>query len=224
MPTVLVCSASPLDDDLSQTVLSRDDVIQHLASTVEDAVEKAAALMPDLVLVDRDMPAADRVVSALRRDARARRTSIVVIARGELDPVEVELLEHGANAILRLPVAGEWDERLERLMQVPMRRETRLQVSFEVEARTGSGVEGSTATALNLSVSGMLIDSAAFALHIGDDIDFSFQLPGGDVTIRGCGRVVRQAGRTQFGLEFYGLEGDGRDQIEAWVASRAEPV
>ena len=45
----------------------------------------------------------------------------------------------GENAILRLPVTPEWDERLERLMLVPIRREARIHVSFEVEARTGSG-------------------------------------------------------------------------------------
>jgi CheY-like chemotaxis protein len=219
MPTVLVCSVFPLDEDLSQTSLSRDDVIQHLASTLEDAVEKALLLMPDLVLVDRDMSEASRIVLALRRDPGTRRTSIVVVARGELDSSEVELLEAGANGILRLPVSPEWDERLERLMLVPIRRDARLTVNFEVEARTGSGVEGSSATALNISTSGMLIDSP-LPLHIGDDVDFSFHLPGSDVAIRGCGRVVRQAGRTQFGLEFYGIEGEGRDLIAAWVASR----
>jgi hypothetical protein len=144
--------------------------------------------------------------------------SIVVIARGELDPIEVELLEAGANAILRLPVTPDWDERLERLMEVPVRRETRLPVTFEVEARSGSGVETATATALNVSTSGMLIDSA-FPLHMGDDVDFRFELPGLEGVVSGCGRVVRQAGRTQFGVEFYGLEGEGRELIAAWVAA-----
>jgi CheY-like chemotaxis protein len=218
MPTVLIGSVSPFDDDLGPTVLSRDDVVRHWVQSADEVLEAASLLSPDLILLDRDMPQADRAVAGLRRDRGTRRTSIVVIARGELDPVEVELLEAGANAILRLPVAPEWDERLERLMEVPVRRETRFGVSFEVEARTGSGVESASATALNVSTSGMLIDSA-FPLHIGDDVDFAFQLPGSDAWIRGCGRVVRQAGRTQFGVEFYGLEGDGRELLSAWTAS-----
>jgi hypothetical protein len=54
---------------------------------------------------------------------------------------------------------------------------------------------------------------------MGDDLDVSFQLPDSDAVIRGTGRVVRQAGRTQFGLEFYGLEGEGRDLIAIYIAS-----
>jgi len=218
MPTVLIGSESSFDDELVQTVLSREDVVRHWVQSADEVLEAASLLKPDLILLDRDMPDADRGVAGLRRDRGTRRTSIVIIARGELDPVEVELLEAGANAILRLPVTPEWDERLERLMEVPVRRETRLAVNFEVEARTGSGVESASATALNLSTSGMLIDSA-FPLHIGDDVDFQFSLPGIDTPVKGCGRVVRQAGRTQFGVEFYGLEGDGPQVLAAWTAS-----
>jgi CheY-like chemotaxis protein len=218
MPTVLIGSVSSFDDELAHTVLSRDDVVRHWVSSADEVLEAASLLSPDLILLERDMPAADRTVVGLRRDRSTRRTSIVIIARGELDPVEVELLEAGANAILRLPVAPEWDERLERLMEVPVRRESRLPVNFEVEARTGSGVESASATALNLSTSGMLLDSV-FPLHIGDDVDFQFSLPGTETLIKGCGRVVRQAGRTQFGVEFYGLEGDGPELLAAWTAS-----
>ena len=224
MPTVVIGSASSFDDELGQTVLSREDVVLHWAQSADEVLSTASLLKPDLILLDRDLPSADRAVTGLRRDRGTRRTSIVVIARGELDPIEVELLEHGANAILRLPVAPEWDERLERLMEVPVRRETRLPVGFEVEARTGSGIETAVATALNVSTSGMLIDTP-FPLHMGDDLDFRFQLPGregAEGEVRGCGRVVRQAGRTQFGIEFYGVEGDGRERIAAWVAASSE--
>jgi CheY-like chemotaxis protein len=218
MPVVLICTASSLDDELGGTVLSRGDVIRHSVSRAEDVLPRALEVKPDIILLDRDMPEADRVVLALRKEAATRRASVVVMARGELDPLEVELLEAGANAILRLPVSPDWDERLDRLMQVPHRREVRLPIGFEVEARLGGAIEAASALALNVSVSGMLIDTA-YTLHIGDDVDFSFHLPGGETVIRGCGRVVRQAGRTQFGVEFYGLEGDGREQIAAWVAS-----
>ena len=220
MPTVLIGAVSSFDDELGHTVLSREDVVRHWAASADELVATAHVLQPDLILIDRDLPSADQAVQRLRRDRGTRRTSIVVIARGELDPAEVELLEAGANAILRLPVGPDWDERLERLAEVPVRREARLPVSFEVEARTGSEVETAAATAINISTSGMLIDSA-FPLHIGDDVDFCFHLPGSDSVISGCGRVVRQAGRTQFGVEFYGLEGDGREQIAAWVTSES---
>ena len=62
----------------------------------------------------------------------------MVAARGDFDPSEVELLEAGANAILRLPAGPEWDERLPRLMDVPVRREARFTVHFDVEAAAGA--------------------------------------------------------------------------------------
>jgi DNA-binding response OmpR family regulator len=218
MPIALICSPSPLETELSETAICREDITRHVARNADDAVKKALELHPHIVVVDRDMPGADRIVGTVRRDPQTRRSSIVVVARGDLDPVEVDLLEAGANALLRLPVSPDWDERLMRLIEVPVRREMRVPVRFEMEARSGDGVESQTATVLNISISGMLIDSA-FPLRMGDDLDVSFQLPDSDAVIRGTGRVVRQAGRTQFGLEFYGLEGDGRDLIAAYITS-----
>jgi CheY-like chemotaxis protein len=220
MAIALICSTSFLEDELKDTAVGRDGITRHTARTAEEALQQTAELHPDVVLIDRDMAEAYRVVHSLRRDDRTRKVSIVVVARGELDSVEVDLLEAGANAILRLPISPEWDERLERLMTVPVRRELRVPVRFEMEARSGDGVDSQTATVLNLSVSGMLIDSP-FPLEIGDDVDISFSLPGSDAHVKGTGRVVRRSGRTQFGIEFYGLEGDGRDLIAAWIQSGA---
>jgi CheY-like chemotaxis protein len=217
MPIALICSPGPLEAELSETAIWRNELTRHVARTADEAVKKAVEVRPQVVLVDRDMPGADRIVATVRKDPQTRHSSIVVIARGDMDPIEVDLLEHGSNAILRLPVSADWDERLTRLIDVPVRHELRVPVRFEMEARTGDGVEAQTATVVNVSVSGMLIDSP-FPLHVGDDLDVSFQLPASDAVIRGTGRVVRQAGRSQFGLEFYGLEGDGREQIAAYIA------
>jgi DNA-binding response OmpR family regulator len=222
MPIALICSPSTLEAELSETAVWREGLTRHVVRTADEALKKAAAVQADIVLVDRDMAGADRIVSAVRRDPLTRRSSIVIIARGDMDHIEVELLEAGANAILRLPVSPDWDERLTRLIEVPVRREMRVPVRFEMEARSGDGVESQTATVLNISVSGILIDSG-FPLRMGDDLDVSFQLPDSEVVIRGTGRVVRQSGRTQFGLEFYGLEGEGRDLIAAYIASPSLP-
>jgi CheY-like chemotaxis protein len=220
MLTALICSPAPLEAELQQSAVWREEVTRHVARTADEALKKAPEVLPQLLLVDRDMSGADRVVNTVRRDPRTRSTSIVVIARGDMDPVEVDLLEAGANAILRLPAGPEWEERLTRLMQVPVRRELRVPVRFEMEARSGDGIESQAATVLNVSVSGMLIDST-FPLKIGDDLDLSFQIPESEAVIRGTGRVVRQAGRTQYGVEFYGLEGDGHEVIAAFIASPA---
>jgi len=201
MVSVLICTHSELENDLGQTLLWRDDVERHLASRLEEARMLAVAAQPSLVVVDRDLPWAGRLVTALREEPSTRGLSIVVVARGEFDPGEVELLESGANAILRLPVDADGDRRLERLVNVPVRKDARLSVSFRVDtfAEGAGGIE--PALALNLSLSGMLLE-ATVPLRVGQPVELSFPLRGEDPAVRARGRVVRVAGATRYGIEF----------------------
>jgi hypothetical protein len=100
-------------------------------------------------------------------------------------------------------------------MQVAQRKSVRAPVSVEFEGASG-GVEKILGRLVNLSVSGMLIECLA-ALDVGTDIDVSFQLPRAKTPVVGAGRIVRQAGRGRFGVEFHGLEGDGREQVQRFV-------
>jgi CheY-like chemotaxis protein len=214
MPIVLICSPSAADADLAHTLLWRHDVERHQASGYEQALSLAVAASPDLTLIDRELPRALELMRALRNDAKTRRTSLVVMAKGDFDPSEVELLEAGANAILRLPAQAEWDERLDRLLNIPARREARFDVAFTVEAtfdgETASGI------ALNLSAHGLLLETKA-GLKAGDWLAFRFPLP--RATVSGRGRVVRLAGAGRFGVYFESVEADGRAHVEAYIAS-----
>jgi CheY-like chemotaxis protein len=219
VPVVLICSAAELQHELAGTLLWRQDVERRLATEADEAQRMAEAGRPDLIVVDRDLPGVEQLVTALRRSAVTRRVSIVIMARDDFDPVEAALVACGANAVLRLPPDPEWDERLTRLMSVPTRKDVRLMVQFDVEARPGQGITSSLATALNLSLNGMLLE-CSFALQIGDDLDFRFELPGTDEPIVGCGRVVRRAGSSRYGIEFYGIEGDGADIVRWFVGDQ----
>jgi CheY-like chemotaxis protein len=216
MACALICSAAPLDDELGSTLLWREELERRCVQTAEEALKAASGNPPEVVVIDRDLAGATPLVSSLRRDPRTRRVSIVVVARTDFEAVEVDLLEAGANAVLRLPASPEWDDRLARLIAVPVRREVRLPVQFELEARAGPGVQAAVALALNLSVSGVLLETD-FDLKLGDDIDLRFHLVELDVTIVGCGRVVRHAGRRRYGIEFYGLEGEGHELVRRYV-------
>src|SRR5438477_3525206 len=160
MVSALICTHSDLEKDLGQTMLWRQDVDRHAASRLEEARMMALAARPSIVVVDRDLPWAGRLVAALREDGSTRGLSIVVVARGDFDPGEIELLEAGANAILRIPFDRDVDARLQRLVDVPVRKSARFSVSFTVETY-GAGPEAQPALALNLSVTGILIDVSA---------------------------------------------------------------
>jgi PilZ domain len=200
MLSALICTHADLEADLGQTMLWRQDVDRHLVGRLEEARMMALAARPSIVVIDRDLPWAGRLVTALREDPSTRGLSIVVIARGDFDPGEIELLESGANAVVRIPVDRGGDERLERLVHVPVRKETRFSVSFHVDAfAAGAGVP-EPALALNLSQNGMLMEATS-GLTVGEDVVLAFPL-GHPPDVRSRGRVVRMATATQFGIEF----------------------
>jgi CheY-like chemotaxis protein len=216
MPVVLICTQAELEPDLGHTLLWREGVERHVAGRLEDARMMAVAAKPDIVIVDRELPRSDKLVAALREDPSTRGLSIVVAARGDFDPAEVELLEAGANAILRLPAGPEWDERLPRLMDVPTRREARFTVHFDVEETVGAG-DPAAALAVNLSMSGMLLESP-IPLGVGDEIHLRFQIPDSESTVATTARVVRVAGASEYGVEFHRVEPDASERLRAFVA------
>lgn len=216
MPKALICCPSSFEGELRWTALWHDDVERRVCRTAPEGLDEARRFHPDIVVVDRDMESAHTLVLTIRHEAAIRRASIVVVAAGDFNAAEADLLDGGANAVLRFPLSPEWDERLTRLLRVPTRREIRASVRFEIEARSGVGIETHEGTIVNLSVNGMLLETL-LALQIGDDLDFSFALPDG-AAVRGCGRVVRVGARDSWGVEFYGLE-TGADAVRTFVES-----
>ena len=216
MAAALICSQRDLQPELGHTVLWRTGIERHVATRLEEARMMAVAAKPDIVVVDRDLPGADKLIAGLREDPATRGLSIAIVARGDMDPAEVELLEAGANAILRLPPGPDWDERLIRLLDVPVRREARLPVEFGVDT-FGSGVaERFPAQALNLSRSGILIETST-DLGIGDELELEFPLDG--ETVMGRGRVVRRGDPHLFGVQFGPLPEWAAQSIERFVGA-----
>jgi hypothetical protein len=206
MVSALICTHSDLEKDLGQTMLWRQDVDRHVASRLDEARMMALAARPSIVVVDRDLPWAGRLVVALREDTSTRRLSIVIVARGDFDPGEIELLESGANAILRVPVDRDGDLRLQRLVDVPARKDARFSVSFRVDTY-GAGPGTEPGLALNLSVSGLLMDTS-ITLPIGQPLELEFPLEEGRPRVRLPGRVVRLADRSHYGIEFTEVDAD----------------
>lgn len=219
MTVALICTQQDLETDLAQTPLWRADVERHMASKPDEARMMAVAARPQIIVVDSALPWAGRFVASLREDPDTRATSIVVLARGDFDPSEVELLEAGANGILRLPLGSEGSERLERLMSVPVRRQARFIVHFTVGAVSPSPTEAEPALAVNLSESGMLLETR-LPLGVLQEVTMQFRLPeGGEHLVRGRARVVRLAATRQYGLEFTDLEPDDTPRIRRFLES-----
>ena len=217
MTAVLICSHADVESDLRGTLLWRDDMERQVAAKMDEAQMLAVAARPRLVVVDRDLPWAARFVSAVREDPSTRALSVVVIGRGDFDALEVELLECGANAVLRLPAGPEWNQRLQRLMDVPVRKEARFPVSFGVEA-SSNGSGSANAQALNLSASGILIETEV-PLQVQDEVQLQIGLPVSIDPMRIGGQVVRLAAPSRFGVEFRGLRPEESRRIQGYLAT-----
>jgi CheY-like chemotaxis protein len=222
MVMALVCSARDLEPEIGHTVLFRHDVERLLAKSADEARTLAQARRPQIVIVDRDLPQAERLIKALRADAGTRRLSIAVVASGDFDSSEVELLEAGANAVLRMPAGWEWEDRLLRLIEVPARKDARFSVYFKVDA-LDQGSQPLSALALNLSVRGLLIESTS-ELQLGHELLIQFRLPDLDDLVRTRGRVVRMAGARRYGIEFVEPEPGAPARIRRFIDGMNKPT
>jgi CheY-like chemotaxis protein len=212
MPLALICVPDASTQGLEKTLLWRGGIERRIVTSTSEARGLLESVFPALLLLDRDMAGAEQLVRDLRAGDGTRSTSIVVAARGDLRPSEFTFLEAGANAILRLPAGPEWDTRLARLIQVPLRKAVRVPVHLELEGRTMLDLESANGTVLNVSVSGMLVECDR-PLALGADVTFSFFLPGHHAPVVGHGRVVRDGGGGRYGVEFLGLPKEAGDYI-----------
>ena len=214
-----VLAPSDLRPELGGTVLFRQNVERILVSDAAEVRRLADAGRLDIVVLDPALPKAAEIVAALRQDPVTRSTAIVALGRSEFGFDHLAMLEAGANAILPLPAGHDWDDRLVRLMHVPVRKSTRFPVDLALEGGLRRGV-GFSGRALDLSVHGLLLE-CRHPLDVGEDLHLAFALPGGEGGVRGTGTVVRLAPGACFGVELTHVEGDGRVRIKRYVEGGA---
>lgn len=211
---VLLAPAS-LASELGGTVLFRNNVERILVKGVEEVRRLAEGGRLDVVVVDSALPGAASLVAALRQDPITRATAIVALGRSDFGFDHLHLLEAGANAILPLPPAQDWDDRLMRLIHVPVRKSTRFPVSLSLQGGLRDGLSFS-ARVVDLSVHGLLLE-CRHPLKVGEDLRLAFEMPRGHGEVAAKGTVVRQALADRFGVELTHVEGDGRVRIKRFV-------
>jgi PAS domain S-box-containing protein len=220
---LLVVGGAELAPELRKTILARSYLERHFAIDAETAAGQARSLKPDLVIVQGVRY--DVAVSALRRlrEEIPAETTVIVFAPA-LEPGQEEgLRETGATGVLTQPVDPILiDGRLEAIFNVPGRRAVRARGYLRSSYFVGATDPPQPALAVNLSVYGMLLETAS-ALDVGTKLNLVFRLPDAPPEIRVVCQVVRRAGtpdgRPQAGVEFLILRGDARERIAAFVES-----
>lgn len=216
MALVLFCSNRPLERALADTVLFRSGIDRVQVHSAAEALARVAQGGVGLLCVHRNILGIEAMVKEIRKSPTHRRISVVVLSENDFDPTEVEFLEAGANAILRLPPGEDFNERISRLMAVPARREVRLPVRLQVSAISGFGATVPV-LALNLSVSGLLIESNHL-LNMGDEIQVSFRIEEAGALVSAIAHVTRTAGPNRYGAQFTEIT-EGEDALKDFLAN-----
>jgi len=210
MVRILVCSERDLRPELRGTLIGRLGIEVYRAQRFEDARLLCKTLGAQVVFVDSELPSAGDFIRRLRQDPATRSRSIAVLARGGAAARDAELLFAGANAVFSLPPDGSFDERLQKLMNVPARLGSRLVVRIEVDTQPECA-----AAMLNLSTGGMLL-ATGHRLRVNDELGFRFRVPFG-ADVEGRARVAREAPPTGYGVEF--LSVSDRNAIGEYLRS-----
>lgn len=216
MAVVLICSARPLERDLKDTLLFRSDVRREEVRSTTEAQNRLNGGGIALLCVHREVRGVETLIRALRKSADLKKISIVVLSEDDFDPSEVELLEAGANAILRLPPADDFDERIGRLISVPSRKDVRLPVRLQVGASSGFGATVPV-LAQNLSSTGILIESNHH-LNMGDEISVALRFEDSGELFSATAHVTRTAGPNRYGARFTSIS-RGEDALKRFLAT-----
>lgn len=81
----------------------------HEAGDGREAIEKARAVVPDLIVTDLNMPnmSGDELISAIMHDSKLQGTPILILSADRSTGRSQELIHEGAVAYLTKPVAPE---------------------------------------------------------------------------------------------------------------------
>jgi CheY-like chemotaxis protein len=200
MAVVLICANRSLDRELQGTVLFRSGIEREIVRSVAEAQTRLNAGRVALLCLHRNVTGIENLIRNLRKSATLKRTSIVVFSEDDFDPSEVEVLEAGANAILRLPPGDDFDDRLGKLIDVPFRRDVRIPVRLQVAATSGFGATVPV-LGLNLSSSGILVESN-HPLNMGDEVSVAFRFEETGEIFSATAHITRTAGPNRYGATF----------------------
>ncbi len=212
-----------LAPELGDTLVWGPGIERLHASSPAAALEIAPVFVPTLVLLDAtDADAARGLVQRLREGAGTRRSSIVVLATSP-EASEHELLQAGANLVLRPPIdVAACDQAFRNLLVVPRRVRSRFPVRYLPSAGTpdASALE---ALALDVSVGGMLLETDKAPPKPGETIDLVLSLSR-EVEVKLRGHVVRLYAGTgsstvQVGIHFRDLSKKARETIDRIVST-----
>lgn len=206
MEKVLLVDDVKLFIELEKTLLAdRSNLQLFTATSGQEAIEIHKREKVDVILCDLYMPGmnGNEVCRIIRNDGNLNKVSIIIVTTSAKD--SDICLEAGANDIILKPInPSEFLKKVGKYINIPVRRDIRIFVRIGVDGVRGTGPESFLGNTVNISMSGILIETS-HTLSIGETVSCSFFAPGNSTPITAAGEVVRKADGRQPEMNYYGI-------------------
>ncbi|HMJ20686.1 MAG TPA: PilZ domain-containing protein, partial [Terriglobales bacterium] len=219
----LVFSADDKVVRVLRRVLSELEIGMELCADAESAIHKLTRRRFEAVIVDcSDQRTASRVLRSARSAPVNKRAVAVAILIGQTGVGGgVDL---GAHFVLHQPLSPERAKTSFRAVRALMKRErrrnARIPVETSVTIQVNDGAGQLRAVTTDLGEGGMAIQLAHRPKSLGS-VAIQFSLPGSEEIIECKGQVAWENPGRQLGLRFVDPAPESRNQLKAWLESRA---
>lgn len=204
--------------DLTQSFLSRSECRLLTANTGLEAIKVVRSEMPDLVVLDIEMPEMNGIEACriLKSDPATRKIPVVMLTSLS---AEAEARRAGADHFLQKPID---EERFLREIRkfLPLVERADPRVAVDLPARAAIDGKDISLRVVDLSKGGAFLSFADPLPDIGDQFPLAFDVPvdGGTKTVLPRAIVVRRIEGKGIAVRFFELSSGGRLFLEEFLA------
>ena len=208
---------------MENSFLERREFILHSARSGSEALEKAKAILPDLILLDLHMPdlSGDQVCMMLKDDPQFQDVPIIIATVERNRPTLAKCIEAGCSAIIQKPFSREVLVRtVLEVLVVAQRQWRRVEVQIPCIVRIDD--EELQSTIKNISEGGAFVE-IGIPLEKESILELDFILPHADysvsahVVVRWASSFLRMTAHAGMGVEFLTVPKGERDLIRGFV-------
>lgn len=208
---------------MEQTYLTRNDFVLHTARSGMEALDRARALMPDLILLDLHMPdiPGDQVCRRLKEDSLYQKIPIVIATAEKNRPTLARCIEAGCDAFILKPFNREQLLRtIQELLVIAQRRHRRVPVQIPCTVRIED--EELQSSIQNISEGGAFIE-VGIPPEKETILDLEFTLPrvhymfSTQVVVRWASSFLRMTSHPGMGVEFLTVSGGEEEILRTFV-------
>jgi response regulator RpfG family c-di-GMP phosphodiesterase len=203
-----------------ETILRRRDMIISTALAGSDGLAKARMEKPNLIIFGYDLfdMSAPEFCREIRADDGTRNISLLLVCDREHHEYGDLSLSAGCNDVIFRPLhKPELDEKVERLTNIPVRRQlrtiTKIEVSFEKNGRFVLG------RSVNISSTGILVEVDRMLPQDGP-VRLHFYLPSDPKPLQVMAEILRaefSGSMSKYGMRFLDASEHDRERISRFV-------